>query len=112
MIHFTWKRRRQRSSEYLFPGFGKKRPFITDARATMDAVSKVAGCHCSMHSLRRTYEDCLRYAKVDPDERRLLLNHIGGDVHQSATQTRTTLRRCARRYRQQRTGSSLKCASQ
>ena len=76
------RRARQRSREYLFPGAGKKRPFITDARATMEAVSKVAGCHCSMHSLRRTYEDVLRYAKVDPDERRLLLNHIGGDVHQ------------------------------
>jgi hypothetical protein len=50
----------------------------------MEAVSEVAGCHCSMHTLRRTYEDVLRYAKVDPDMRRVLLNHLAADVHQAS----------------------------
>lgn len=75
------RRLRSRSTEYVFPSFGIKRPYVNDARATLEMLSKVAGCHCSMHSLRRTFEDILRFAKVDPDERRLILNHIGGDVH-------------------------------
>lgn len=82
--HAARRRRRERSTEYVFPSFGKKKPFISDARATMEAVSEVAGCHCSMHTLRRTYEDVLRYAKVDPDLRRVLLNHLAADVHQAS----------------------------
>ena len=79
------RRRRERVQEYLFPSFGRKKPFVSDARATLDAVSVVAGCHISMHDLRRTYEDVLRYAKVDPDVRRILLNHAAGDdVHQAS----------------------------
>lgn len=35
----------------------------------------------SPHALRRTYEDILKFAGVDPDERRLLLNHLARDVH-------------------------------
>jgi site-specific recombinase XerD len=76
------RRRRARSNEYVFPSFGTKRPFLTDARATMAAVSKVAGIKITPHDLRRSYEDILRFSKCDPDERRLLLNHISGDVHQ------------------------------
>jgi integrase len=81
------RRRRRgsmRSTEYVFPSFGKKKPYISDARATMEAISEVAGCHCSPHTLRRTYEDILRYAKVDPDLRRVLLNHLAEDVHQAS----------------------------
>lgn len=75
------RRKRVRSSEYVFPSFGRKRPYISDARATMEALSKIAGTHCSMHSLRRTYDDILKFARIDPDERRLLLNHVDGDTH-------------------------------
>jgi integrase len=83
------RRHRVRSSEYVFPSFGHKSPYLTDPRGTLDAISEVANVrdtsgklvNISTHDLRRTYEDILRYAKVDPDERRLILNHIGGDVH-------------------------------
>lgn len=68
-------------SEYVFPSWGRKSPFITDARATMDAVSAVAGCHISPHALRRTAEDIAKEVKIDPDERRQLLNHLAEDVH-------------------------------
>ena len=78
------RRRRERASEYVFPSFGRKTPYVSDARATLDAVSAVAGCHISMHDLRRTYEDVLRYAKVDPDVRRVLLNHLADGVHQES----------------------------
>lgn len=84
------RRHRERSSEYLFPSFGTKRPFISDARATMRMVSEVASTPerpvtISPHDLRRTFEDIMRFAKVDPDERRLITNHVGGgDVHQTS----------------------------
>jgi hypothetical protein len=78
------RRIRARSTEHVFPGGGKKKPYIHDARSTMDAISKVAGRHLSYHDLRRTFEDILRYAKVDPDQRRILTNHVAGDVHQAS----------------------------
>lgn len=70
-----------RGTEYVFPSVGRKQKHMIDARATLDAVSEVAGLHLSMHDLRRTYEDVLRYANVDPDVRRILTNHTGEDVH-------------------------------
>jgi integrase len=75
------RRKRERSTEYVFPSFGKKQPFLTDARSTLEAVSEAAGIHVSPHVLRRTCEDILKFAGVDPDERRLLLNHLARDVH-------------------------------
>lgn len=85
------RRRRARNAAYLFPGFGKKRPYITDARATMEAVADVAGCfvvvdgkkkyQLSPHDLRRGLDDLALACKVDGDTRRILLNHIDGDVH-------------------------------
>lgn len=47
----------------------------------MEAVSAVAGCHISPHALRRTAEDIAKDVKVDPDERRQLLNPLAEDVH-------------------------------
>lgn len=76
------RRKRERSSEYVFPSFGLKQPYLTDARATMRAVSESAGLKISPHDLRRGYDDILKFSKCDPDERRVLLNHVGsGDVH-------------------------------
>jgi integrase len=75
------RRKRERSTEYVFPSFGKRQPFLTDARSTLEAVSEAAGIHVSPHVLRRTCEDILKFAGVDPDERRLLLNHLARDVH-------------------------------
>lgn len=75
------RRHRERCESYCFPGFGVKRPYLYDPRATLRLISKVAGTKITTHDLRRSFEDILRYAKVDPDERRLILNHLGGDVH-------------------------------
>jgi integrase len=75
------RRRRPRDLTYVFPSFGKKKPYIYDARATLEEVSKIVGRHVSMHSLRRTAEDIAKAVKVDPDERRILLNHKPKDVH-------------------------------
>lgn len=75
------RRRNIRADTFVFAGNGKKCPFMTDARATLDAVSEVAGLHVSPHSLRRTAEDIAKAVKVDADERRQLLNHLASDVH-------------------------------
>lgn len=75
------RRVRTRDTEYVFPSWGRKKPYMYDARATLEAVSKVAGCHISAHALRRTAEDIAKKVKVDPDERRQLLNHVAEDVH-------------------------------
>src|SRR5690606_3844989 len=77
------RRRVKRASEYVFASNGKKTPYMTDARATLDAVSEVAGLHVSPHALRRTAEDIAKAVKVDSDERRQLLNHLANasDVH-------------------------------
>jgi hypothetical protein len=70
-----------RADVYVFASNGRKTEYMTDARATMDAVSAVAGHHLSPHDLRRTAEDIAKACKVDPDERRQLLNHLASDVH-------------------------------
>lgn len=75
------RRKRKRATEYVFPSFGTKRPYIQDPGATMREVSKVAGCHLSPHDLRRTAESIAKAVKVDGDDRRKLLNHAGADVH-------------------------------
>lgn len=78
------RRRRveRRADEYVFSGNGKKTPHITNAQATIEALSKIAGAHVHLHCLRRTFEDCAQECRIDGDVRRLLLNHVGsGDVH-------------------------------
>lgn len=75
------RRCRPRDMTYVFPSFGKKKPYIYDARATLEAVSNIAGCHISPHSLRRTAEDIAQQVKVDRDHRRMLQNHKPKDVH-------------------------------
>jgi integrase len=75
------RRRVQRSQIYVFASNGKKTPFITNAQATVEALSKIAGAHVHLHALRRTFEDIAQACKIDSDVRRMLLNHISGDVH-------------------------------
>jgi integrase len=70
---------RERSA-YVFPSWGKA-GYITDARATMQAVSEVAGLHLGLHDLRRTADDVATICGIDADVRRQLLNHIDTDVH-------------------------------
>jgi integrase len=72
------------ASPYLFPSHGAKRPYVSDPRALLTTVGKIAGRHISTHDLRRTYEDLAKAVKVDPDERRLLINHAASDVHGAA----------------------------
>ncbi len=67
-------------SDYVFPSWGQT-GYITDARATMDAVSELAGTKINIHDFRRTFEDVAALCKVDADMRRRLINHLGNDVH-------------------------------
>jgi integrase len=77
------RRRRveRRADEYVFASNGKKTPHITNAQATIEALSNIAGAHVHLHALRRTFEDCAQACRIDSDVRRMLLNHINGDVH-------------------------------
>ncbi|MFT3666321.1 tyrosine-type recombinase/integrase [Piscinibacter sp.] len=74
------RRRAERSSEYVFPSWGRL-GYITDADATMQAVSEVAGTRVTIHDLRRTFVDVCAQVGVSADRERLLTNHISGDVH-------------------------------
>jgi integrase len=75
------RRRSARSREYVFASNGRKSPFITNAQATVEALSKVAGTHVHLHAMRRTFDDIAQACRIDGDVRRMLLNHIHGDVH-------------------------------
>lgn len=75
------RRKRERAEEYVFPSFGRKKPYITSPPAILRAISRIAGCPISLHSLRRTADDIAKKIKVDADERRQLLNHLASDVH-------------------------------
>jgi integrase len=67
-------------SDFVFPSWGRT-GYITDARATMDAVSEVAGTKINIHDFRRTFEDVAALCRVDADMKRQLINHLGHDVH-------------------------------
>ena len=69
------------AAEYVFATNGKKCPHITNAQATVEALTKLAGAHVHVHSLRRTFDDVAVECKIDGDLRRMLLNHRAGDVH-------------------------------
>lgn len=70
----------QESSKFVWASAGKL-GHITDAREALEYVSQIAGEHIHTHDLRRTFEDVAQTCKVDPDKRRVLLNHKCGDVH-------------------------------
>lgn len=73
--------RKRNPSAYVFPATGE-RPFIAYTKATMEALREAAGKpKLTIHDLRRTFDDVASVAKCDGDQRRLLLNHKGGDVH-------------------------------
>jgi integrase len=74
------RRRAERPSEYVLPSWGKL-GYITDADATMQAVSEAAGTRVTIHDLRRTFVDVCAQVGVSADRERLLINHISGDVH-------------------------------
>lgn len=83
-LHTVLTRRyqaRQQGNPYVFPAMRGKKGFLHDPRAMMQRVIEVAGVTVSPHDMRRTFEDIAEYAGVDSDRRRVLINHIGGDVH-------------------------------
>ena len=68
------------TSDFVFSSWGRL-GYITDARATMDAVAEAAGTPITFHDLRRTFEDVAAECRIDSDQRRQLLNHLAADVH-------------------------------
>jgi integrase len=83
------RRRVQRASEYVFPSNGRKTPYIVQAQAVMEALTKIADCdrdgeRLHIHALRRTFDDVGMECRIDGDVRRILLNHVGHDVHSTA----------------------------
>lgn len=69
-----------RRSKFVFPSWGVT-GHMTDAKATMEAVSEVAGTWITLHDLRRTFVDVCAQVGVSANVERMLLNHISGDVH-------------------------------
>lgn len=67
-------------SDFVFSSWGRT-GYITDARATMDAVAEAAATPITFHDLRRTFEDVAAECRIDSDQRRQLLNHLAADVH-------------------------------
>lgn len=83
-LHTVLTRRseaRINGNPYVFPAMRGKKGYLRDPRAMMKRVSEVAGVSLSNHDMRRTFEDMAEYAGVDSDRRRVLINHMGGDVH-------------------------------
>lgn len=83
-LHTVLARRynaRLKGRSYVFPAVRGKKGFLHDPRAMMKRVIEVAGVNLSPHDMRRTFEDIAEFAGVDSDRRRVLINHIGGDVH-------------------------------
>jgi integrase len=82
--HVARRRANQEAREdspYVFASWGKKSPHLTEAKGTMLHVSAVAGLHLTPHDLRRTFEDVAGACMISGDQRRILLNHMSGDVH-------------------------------
>jgi hypothetical protein len=77
------RRKRERDALYLFPSNGKVKPYVTEGRRALKIINEIAGGkkRITMHSLRRTFEDILMFAKVDPYQREILLNHINSGAH-------------------------------
>lgn len=83
-LHTVLTRRSQarvNGGSYVFPAVRGKKGYLHDPRAMMKRVVEVAGVSLSPHDMRRSFEEIAEYAGVDSDRRRVLLNHIGGDVH-------------------------------
>ena len=72
---------RLKGNNYVFPAVRGKQGYLKDPRALFLKVSEIAGCHIHPHAMRRTFEELAVRSGVDADRRRILLNHISGDVH-------------------------------
>lgn len=75
------QRRPPRAEQYVFASYGKKVPYMTNPRAVLQLVSRIAGRRINAHDLRRTFEDIAMECAIDPALRRKLLNHLAKDVH-------------------------------
>lgn len=71
----------QRNVAFVFATNGRKTPYITNAHATLKALTGLAGAPVHLHALRRTTDDIGKEAGVPDDVGRMLLNHASGDVH-------------------------------
>lgn len=83
----VFKRRREECPEgtqYVFPSLRGEKGYLKDPRAMMKRVSEIAGLKLSPHDLRRTFEDIAEFSSVDSDRRRVLINHMSGDVHSTS----------------------------
>ena len=69
------------NNPYVSPAKRGKTGYLKDPRALFVRVSEITGCHIHPHAMRRTFEELAVRAGVDSDRRRILLNHISGDVH-------------------------------
>ena len=69
------------NNPYVFPAKRGKAGYLKDPRALFVRVSEITGCHIHPHAMRRTFEELAVRSGVDSDRRRILLNHISGDVH-------------------------------
>jgi integrase len=75
------RRRATRAVQYVFPSGGAKTPYMVQAPSVMASLTKIAGKYCHIHCLRRTFDDVAMECRIDGDIRRILLNHVGKDVH-------------------------------
>lgn len=66
---------------YVFASDLSSTGYLASPRAMMDRVSELAGCRLSPHDLRRGLDSIAQACRIDSDTRRLMLNHISGDVH-------------------------------
>lgn len=66
---------------YVFPATSGNTGYLADPRTLFKNISSITGVNIHPHALRRTFESIALAVGVDSDQRRLLLNHISGDVH-------------------------------
>lgn len=63
---------------YVFPSESSASGHITSARV---ALKRIAGKNVAEYDIRRTFEDVATECRIDPDVRRMMLNHVNFDVH-------------------------------
>jgi integrase len=78
------RRRATRAIQYVFPSGGAKTPYMVQAPSVMASLTKIAGKYVHMHALRRTFDDMGMECRIDGDIRRVLINHVGTDVHSAS----------------------------
>jgi integrase len=73
-------RPRRKGNPYVFPSRSEGKGHAKDARATMEAVSKVAGLHLSPHDLRRSHIAVGHACGIEMWRIELLTGHVPNTV--------------------------------